>query len=184
MYKLIIEKNKRDLEKAVSFLKNELQKMRSGRATPVLVEDIIINCFGSSLPLKNLASISCPEPRQILIKPWSDAYLEPIEKALKQADLGGLPAREGNKIRINLPALTEEFRNNLVRKISRKAEESRQIMRKYRDEAWKEIQEMFRQKEISEDDKFKAKDELQDLIDDYSSKIEELVNKKKEEIMQ
>ena len=183
MYQPIIQKTRENFEKTFSFLKDELKKMRSGRATPALVEDLNVEVFRSKMPLKSLASISCPEPRQILIQPWSEEYLEPITKLLEKADLGAMPLQEGKNIRITLPALNEEFRKNLIKKVSQKAEEIRQVLRRHRDEAWKEIQEKFREGQISEDDKFRAKDELQDLIEEYNKKVEELVKTKEEEIM-
>jgi len=184
MYKQIIENLKTELDKVVDFFKREMRQIRSGIASPVLVEDIVVDCFGSKLPIKQLAGISCPEPRQILIQPWTNEYLGAIEKALMQADLGTSPTVDGRTIRINLPPLTGEFREKLIQQISQKAEESYQALRRWRDGAWKEIQEQFNQKAISEDDKFRAKDELQKVIDDYHKKIEELKEHKNKEILE
>ena len=177
-----IEKIKPELEKLVHFFRREMQGIRSGKASPSLIEDLIIDCLGSKLPLKQLASISCPEPRQILVQPWSREYLEGIEKALQRADLGTSPIVDGELIRINLPPVTGEFRQKLIVQVSEKGEEAFQTIRRWRDEAWKEIQEKFHKKEISEDDKFKGKDDLQELIDEYHKRIEELKAKKKKEI--
>jgi ribosome recycling factor len=177
-----IEKIKPELEKLVDFFRREMQGIRSGKASPSLIEDLIIDCLGSKLPLKQLASISCPEPRQILVQPWSREYLEGIEKALQRADLGTSPIVDGELIRINLPPVTGEFRQKLIVQVSEKGEEAFQTIRRWRDEAWKEIQEKFHKKEISEDDKFKGKDDLQELIDEYHKRIEELKAKKKKEI--
>ncbi|MEA3452971.1 MAG: ribosome recycling factor [Patescibacteria group bacterium] len=178
-----IEKIKPEFEKVINYFKSELQKVRSGKASANLVEDIVVDCFGSRLPLKQLATISCPEPRQLLIQPWSAEYLEGIDKALQQADLGTSPTNDGQVIRINLPPVTGEFREKLIAQISAKGEESYQSLRRWRDQAWKEIQDKLQKKEISEDDKFKGKDELQDLIEEYHKKIEDLKEKKKEEIL-
>jgi len=182
MYKESIEKIKPELEKVVEFFRREMQSIRSGKASPSLIEELIVDCFGSKLPLKQLASISCPEPRQLLVQPWSREYLEGIEKALQRADLGTSPIIDGEVIRINLPPVTGETREKLIIQVSQKGEEIFQTIRKWRDEAWKEMQEKFHQKEISEDDKFKGKDELQEVIDEYHKKIEELKEKKKKEI--
>lgn len=184
MYKQIIKKKKKELDKVVDFFKKEMQQVRSGSASPVLVEDIVVDCFGSKLPLKQLASISCPEPRQILIQPWTNEYVGAIEKALMQSDLGTSPIADGHSIRINLPPLTGEFRDKLIKQISQKAEESYQTLRRWRDETWKEVQDKFNQKLISEDDKFRAKDELQKVIDEYHKKIEELKERKEKEIQE
>ncbi len=182
MYKESIEKIKPELEKVVEFFRREMQSIRSGKASPSLIEDLVVDCFGSKLPLKQLASISCPEPRQLLVQPWSREYLEGIEKALQRADLGTSPIIDGEMIRINLPPVTGETREKLIIQVSQKGEEVFQTIRKWRDEAWKEIQEKFHQKEISEDDKFKSKDELQEMIDEYHEKIEELKERKRKEI--
>jgi ribosome recycling factor len=180
----IIENFKTELEKVLNFFLREVQKVRGARANPGLVEDIIVDCFGSKLPLKTLAAISCNPPRQIIIQPFSEDYLEPIEKALIQADLGTSPAREGQIIRLNLPSLSEEFREKLKKRINQIGEEARQTIRRQRDECWKEIQGKFRAGEISEDEKFRKKDRLQELVDEYNQKIEEVSQKKKEEIME
>jgi len=182
MYKQIIEGIKPELDKVEEFFHREMQKIRSGKASPSLVEDIMIDCFGSKMNLKQLAAISCPEPRQIIVQPWSKEYLEPIEKALAQADLGTSPIVDGQLIRISLPTLTTEFREKLLTRIGKITEEAHQTMRKWRDEAWKEIQEKTRAGEISEDDKFRGKDELQEVIDEYIKRIDETRQKKEIEI--
>jgi len=181
-YKEIIEKIRPELEKAIKFLEGELQKIRTGRASPALVENIMVDCFGQKLPLKQLAAISCPEPKQILIQPWDKSYIEGIEKALSQANLGASPVVDKDVIRLTLPSLTEEFRKDLLRVLSEKKEQAKQTVRRWREEVWREIQDQFKEGNIREDDKFKAKDELQELIDEYNKKIEELGEKKKREI--
>ena len=179
-----IEKIKPEMDKVVDFFKREMQKLRSGKASPSLIEDVLVDCLGSKLPLKQIATISCPEPRQLLVQPWAREYIEGIERALQQADLGTSPIVEGATIRITLPPMTSEFKEKLINQTSQKAEESYQTLRKWRDEAWKEIQDKFHKKEISEDEKFKGKDKLQDLIDEYHKKIEDIRDRKKEEIQQ
>jgi len=183
-YKQIIEKIKPELEKVLNFLEGELSKIRTGRASPSLVEDVAVECFGQKFPLKQLAAISCPEPRQLLIQPWDKSYLEPIEKALIKESLGVNPIVDKEVIRINFPPLTEEFKKNFLKIVAEKQERARQTIRKWREEAWSEIQERAREGEIREDDKFKAKEELQDLIDEYNKKIEQLAERKKKEIME
>ncbi len=182
MYKQSIEKMEPELEKVVDFFQNEMKKIRSGRANPNLVEDVLVDCFGSKMPLKQLAAISCPGPRQIIVQPWSKEYLESIEKALNRADLGVSPAVEGQLVRINLPSLTSEFRGKLLNQIGKITEEAHQTIRKWRDEAWKEIQEKTREGEISEDDKYRGKEELQKMVDEYIAKIDEARSRKESEI--
>jgi ribosome recycling factor len=180
----IIEKFKQEFEKVLDFFKKELQMIRTGKANPALVENILVDYYGSRIQLKQLAAISCPEPRQILIQPWDKSSIEAIEKALSQANLGTLPVIDKEVIRINLPPLTEEFRRNLATQVGRKKEEAREAIRKWRDEASKEIQEMFQNKEISEDEKFKKKEELQKLVDEYNKKLDEVEERKRKEILE
>lgn len=182
-YKEIIEKIKPELEKVINFLEGELTKIRTGRASPSLIENTIVECFGQKFPLKQLAAISSSGPKQIVVQPWDKSYIEPIEKALSKSSLGASPIVDKDLIRISLPPLSDEYRKNLLRVISEKQEEARKIIRRWRERVWSEIQDRFKNKEIREDDKFRAKDELQKLIDKYNEKIEEMVERKKKEIM-
>ncbi len=183
-YKDIITKIKPELEKVMNFLEGEVAKIRTSRATPSLVEDIIVECFGQRFPLKQLAAISIPEPKQILIQPWDKSYIESICSALTKTGIGANPIVDKDIIRIILPPLTEEYRKNLLRFLSEKKEQARQTVRRWRDEAWNEIQKKFREGSIREDDKFRAKNELQELIDEYNEKIEQIGDKKKKEILE
>ncbi|PIR02663.1 MAG: ribosome recycling factor [Candidatus Nealsonbacteria bacterium CG_4_9_14_0_2_um_filter_37_38] len=183
-YKEIIDRIKPELDKVINFLEREVAKIRSGRASASLVEDVPVECFGQKLPLKQWGVITLSGPRQILIQPWDKSYLESIEKAIRQFGGGLSPVVDKDVIRVNLPPLTEEFRKELLRVLSEKQEEARKTVRKWREEAWDEIQEKFKEGEIREDDKFRAKDELQDLVDDRSQKIAQIGEKKKKEIME
>lgn len=183
MYKEIINSIKPYLDKTVDFLKSELNKLRVGRASSVMVEDIKIECYGQKMPLKQLASISTPQPRLITIQPWDRSILENIEKEISKSSLGLAPIVDGGVIRINIPLLSEERRKELIKILNEKTEEARISVRHHREEAWKKIQELERAGEIREDDKFRGKDELQKVIDDYNNKIEEIEKKKEEEIM-
>lgn len=183
MYKEIINKTKPEMEKAVSFFEKELQNIRTGRASPALVESVQVECFGQHFPLKQLAAISTPGPREIIIQPWDVSYTEGIVKALEKTGSGANPVVDKNFIRINLPPLSEEFRKDLVRLVAENQEKTKKTIRKWRDDAWSEIQEKSREGKIREDDKFKGKDELQDLIDEYNEKIDQTSEKKKKEIM-
>jgi ribosome recycling factor len=182
MYREIIDKIKPECEKAIGFLDRELRKIRTGKASVALIEDISVECFGQRFPLRQLATISVPEPRQILIQPWDKSYIEGIFKALGGSNIGTIPVIEGNLIRINLPPLSEEFRENLIKLISEKQESTRKTIRHWREVAWDEIQEKFKEGKVREDDKFLAKEELQDLVDEYNEKIKEMIEKKKKEI--
>lgn len=181
-YKEIIEKIDPELEKVIQFFEGELQKLRTSRTSPTLIEDIQVNCFGSIFPLKQLGAISCPQSNQIVIQPWDKSYIEPIEKAIAQSGLGMSAVLDKNIIRLSLPLLTEEYRQSLVKNLNDKAEQTRQTIRHWRETAWNELQDSFKEKKITEDDKFRGKEELQKSIDKYGEKIKEMVEKKKQEI--
>lgn len=182
-YKQILNKTKPEFEKVMQFLVREVDKVRTGRASSSLVEDITVDCFGQKFPLKQLAAISTPEPKQIVIQPWDHSYIEPIEKGIANSSLGINPIVDKDVIRLTLPPMSEDYRKSLLRMLSEKQEEARKTIRYWREEAWKEIQAKSKIGEIREDDKFKAKDELQKMMDDFGKKIDELGEKKKKEIM-
>lgn len=183
-YKTIIENKTPEVEKAIEFFSSELKKIRTGKASPVLVEDLMVSYYGQMMPLKQTAAISCPEPRQIYIQPWDKSMINIISKAISESSLGVSPSVDQNGIRINLPNLTEEFRKNLTAQVGREKEGAREIIRKWRDEILKEIQNKFNDKEISEDDKFKAKDDIQEIVDKYNKKVDEISDNKTREIME
>jgi len=183
-YKQIIEKIKPEMDKVIAFLERELAKIRTGRASASLVEDIIVDCFGQKLPLKQLASISSPEPKQIVIQPWDKSYIEGIEKAISNSSLGIAPIVDKDTIRMTLPPLSEEYRKTLGRILSEKQEEARKTIRHWRGEVWEQVQNETKTGEIREDDKFKAKDELQKLVDEYNKKVEDIGERKKKEIFE
>ena len=172
------------MDKVVNFLDRELAKFRTGRASPSLVEDVVVECFGQKFPLKQLSTISIPETRQILIQPWDRSYIEGIVKALSETGIGANPVVDKETVRINLPPLSEDYRKSLLHLVSEKQEETRRTIRRWREEAWDEIQERFREGKIREDDKFRAKDELQELVDEYNEKIGKMGEKKEKEIME
>ncbi len=182
-YKEFIDKAKPEFEKTYKFLEGELAKIRTSRASPALVEDIEVDAFGSKFTMKQLGAISTPSTNQIAIQPWDVSYIEPIEKAIAKSGLGMSCAVDRNLIRLNLPMLTEEYRLSLGKILNEKAEQAKQTMRHQRDEVWNKIQAAEKAKEITEDDKFRGKDELQKLVDDYQEKIKSLVERKKAELV-
>lgn len=181
-YKDIIEKIKPEMDKAIGFLEREIAKIRANRAAPSLIEDIMVDCFGQKLPLKQMGTITPGGPRQLIIQPWDASYLEAIEKALSQSNLGASVSKEGEVIRVSLPPLSEEFRESLLKVLSEKMEQGRRTVRRWREQAWKEVQEKQRTGEIREDDKYRAKDDLQKLVDEHNKKIDEMGETKKKEI--
>lgn len=181
-YKEIIKKLQPEFDKAMQYLERELAKIHTGRASASIVEDLVVDCFEQKFPLKQLAMISIPEPRQIVIQPWDKSYFEPIQKAIEASQLGLSAAAEGAVLRVVMPDLTSEYRSGLVKVIAKLQEDSRQAMRRSRDDAWSQIQRLEREGEIREDDKFRAKDDLQKLVDDYGKKIDEAGERKKKEV--
>ncbi len=182
MHKEIIQKIKPELDKVLSFFEKEALKVRTGRASPSLVEDIQVECFGSIYPLKQLAAISIPEPRQILIQPWDKSYVESIEKALSKSGVGSSPIVDKDVIRIVLPSLSDEYRKDLLRLLAAKHEECRKTLRHWREMAWDEIQEKTKEGKIREDDKFRAKEELQKMIEDYQSRLDKVQENKQKDV--
>jgi len=182
MYRQLIDNLKPELEKTLDFLKQEFLKIKTGRATPSMVEDIEVDIYGQKIPIKQLGNINIPQPRMITIHPWDNNSIPVIEKAIR-GKIGLNPIVDGEIIRINIPALSEEQRKEYVKIINDKNEEARISVRLHREDLWKKIQEMERAGEIREDDKFRAKEELQKLIDDYNKKIEEMKNSKEKDIM-
>jgi ribosome recycling factor len=183
-YQTIIQNQNAQIEKIIEYFSQELKTIRTGKANPALVEDLQVSYYGQMMPIKQTAAISCPEPRQIYIQPWDKSMINVISKAISESELGVSPSVDQNGIRINLPALTEEFRKNLAIQVGREKETVREEIRKWRDELLKEIQNKFNEKEISEDDKFKAKDDIQEVVDKYNKKIDELAERKTKEIME
>ncbi len=181
--KEFIDKVKPEFEKSFSFLGKEIDKIRTSRATPSMVEDLQVKAFDSTFTLNQLASISCPEPNQIVIQPWDTSYIEPIQAAVSNSGLGMSASVDKNLIRLSLPMLTEEYRKSLVKVLNVKAEEGRQTLRHWREDAWNKIQKAEKEGLLSEDDKFKGKDELQKLIDEYQKKIKELIERKERDLM-
>jgi len=182
-YKDFTDKAKPEFEKAFKFLEQEISKIRTSRASPALVEDIEVNCFGSKFALKQLSAISTPQTNQIVIQPWDSSYLEPIQTAISQSGLGMSSVVDKNVIRLSLPLLTDEYRQALTKTLNEKSEQTRQVMRRLREDAWNKIQDAVKAKQMPEDDKFRGKDELQKQIDEYNEKIKSLVEKKKAEIV-
>jgi ribosome recycling factor len=178
----IIDKIRPELNKVINFLERELAKIRIGRSSISLIEDLEVECFGQKFPLKQLGAISSPEPQQILVQPWDISYIEPIINAISQSGLQINPIVDKDLIRISFPPLSEEYRKDLVRILSEKMEDSRKTVRHWRQIAWEEIQEGFKEGEISEDDKYRGKDKLQELIDEYNDKIKGSIEKKKKEL--
>lgn len=182
MYKELIEDLKPELGKTLEFLRGEFLKIKTSRATPAMVEDIVVEAYDQKLPIKQLGNINIPQPRLITIQPWDVSILSEVEKAIRSQS-GLSPVVDGELIRINIPSLSEDQRKEYVKIINEKTEEARISIRLHREKIWREIQEAEKKGELPEDDKFKAKDELQEVVDDYNKKIEDLRKNKESDIM-
>lgn len=183
MVRELIEEKKESFTHVMIHFENESAKIRTGRAHPGLVENVMVDYYGTRTPMRQLANISIPEARQILISPWDKGSLALIEAAIRESDLGLNPGNDGVALRITLPALTEETRRNLVKSLNQRAEEARIAVRNVREEIWKDIQDFEKAGDISEDDKFSGKEDLQKVVDEYNQKLETIRKKKEEEIM-
>lgn len=171
------------LEKVVGRLKNEIASLRTGRATPALVEDLEVDYYGSKTPLKAIASISNPEGRQLFIQPWDKNVIQAIEKAIQSSNLGLNPITDREAIRLSIPPLTEERRKELIKILGRYLENVRIQVRREREEVLREIDRKEKAKEISENEKFRQKNEVQKIVDEVNKKIEEIGVAKEKEIM-
>lgn len=183
MYKDIIALHQEEMDDAVGRLEKESKKLRTGRANPGLVDGLNVDCYGVETPIKQLANISTPEARQLLVQPWDRSNLANIEKAIKIADVGANLSNDGIAVRLTFPPMTEENRKDLVKVLNQKAEEARVGIRAVREDIWKEIQGAEKSGELTEDEKFVGKDALQEVVDIYNKKIEDVRKKKEEEIM-
>jgi ribosome recycling factor len=182
MYQSIISQKGKDFQLAVDYFFDDCGKIRTGRANPAIVENLMVDYYGAKTPLKQMASINAPEPRLITIQPWDRDSLVNVEAAIRESDLGLNPANDGQLIRLNIPQLNEERRKELVKMLNQKAEAARIAIRNIREEIWEVIQEKTKSGEISEDDKFRGKDKLQETVDIYNKKVEEIREKKEKEI--
>lgn len=183
MFEEILKKAKPKMDKMCEALSEEFQTLHTGKASSALVEGILIDYYGSKLPLKQVAQITAFQANQIIIIPFDKNALSDIEVSIRNSDLNLNPIRESNQIRLVLPLLSEERRKELAKAIHGKAEQSRIAIRNIRRETWDEIQKLQKSGDITEDDKYKAQDELKKMIEDHNQKIEKLVEKKEADIM-
>ncbi len=172
------------MEKAVDVFRNELRGLRTGRATPALVDSIRVEAYGSSTPLKQLAQISTPDPQQILIRPYDQSILKDIEKVIRSSDLGMSPSNDGKMIRLQVPPMSGEQRQKMVARIKKSAEEAKVACRNIRRDGNKHFDVAEKNKEMTEDERDQGKEEVQSLLKKYEEKIGEMADKKSKEIME
>jgi len=168
---------------AVEHFSLEAAKLQTGRANPSIVEGVLVECYGSKMPLSQMASITVPEPRLIVIQPWDQGLVAAVANAIRNSDLGLNPADDGHVIRLALPQPTEERRKELAKTLNMRAEDARVSIRTIREDVWKEIQELEKEGLIGEDDKFRGKEDLQKEVDRWNAELEVLRKKKEEEIL-
>jgi ribosome recycling factor len=169
---------------AVKALEDDLAAIRTGRASPALAEKIMVEYYGNPTPLIQLATISAPEPRLLTIRPFDLASIKDIERAIQASDLGLTPSNDGKIIRLNIPPLTEERRQDLVRIVRNRAEEARVSVRNVRRDIHNDLREFEREKLISEDGLARAEEDLQKLTDNYIEKINETGERKESEVLE
>lgn len=170
------------MQKALEAVTREFASVRTGRATPALVEGVRVDYYGTPTPLKQLAGITTPDPKLLLIQPWDANAAQEIERALLKADLGLTPVVDGKVIRVPIPALSTERREELTKVAHRLAEEGRVSIRTIRHAAKEGIEKLFKDKAIAEDDKFRNLDALQKLTDRYHAKVDEMLATKESEL--
>jgi ribosome recycling factor len=184
----VIKEATQDAEKrmrsAIQSLEEDLAGIRTGRATPALVEKLSVEYYGSPVPLMQMASISVPEPRQLLIKPFDPSTIKDIEKAIQASELGITPMNDGKVIRLNLPPLTEERRRDLTKFVNARLEEARIAVRNVRRDSNKDLKEFEEEKLISEDELKRGEEDIQKMTDKIIEEIGEIGKKKDQEIME
>lgn len=172
------------MEKALEAMRREFSGVRTGKASPALLDVVRVDAYGSKMPLNQVASVSAPEPRLLVVQPWDKGLVPAVEKAIRNAELGLNPATDGGVIRVPIPALNEERRKEMVRMLHKLAEEGRVAVRHARQEANKQLKQQQTDGELSEDDARRQMDEVQKLTDEYIGKIDHLLKAKEEEVME
>ncbi len=172
------------MQKSIDSFKRELNSIRTGRASPALVESLMVDYYGVPTALNQMASVSVPEAQVLMIQPWDKQVLKEVEKSILKSDLGLVPNNDGNVIRINIPTLTEERRRELVRLVGRKAEEGNVALRNIRRDSLERFRKMERAKELSKDEVRRAQDQLQELTNAYIARMDALQQEKEAEVME
>ncbi len=181
--KQIVTTHENSMAKTVDFLRNELKAVRTGRASPGLVENLSVEYYGSPTPLKSLATIAVPEPASIVIKPFDAGCLKDIEKAIKNSDLSLAPMMEGKMIRLNIPPLSEERRKQIVQQVKQLGEKTKVSVRNIRRDANKQMDDEQKNKVITEDDCKKGRSSIDDITKKNIDQVDDIIKNKSEEIM-
>lgn len=172
------------MQKTVKVYRDELKSIRAGRANPALLDRIVVDYYGSPTPLKQIANVSAPEPRSLLIQPWDATAIAEIEKAILKSDLGLNPSNDGKIIRLSIPQLTEERRKDIIKILKKVTENSKVAIRNERRTANDDLKKMEKSGDLTEDDLKKAEEQVQKLTNKYIEEIDKIREKKEEEIME
>jgi ribosome recycling factor len=181
---LSVNEARNHMEKAVEAMRREFTSVRTGKATPALLDTVRVDAYGSKMPINQVGTVSAPEPRLLIIQPWDKGLLKAIETGITQADLGLNPSNDGNIIRVPIPQLTEERRKDMVKLLHKLAEEGRVAIRHARQEANKDLKKQQGDHTISEDDAHRQMEQVQKLTDEYIAKIDQLLKGKEQEVME
>jgi ribosome recycling factor len=179
-----LTETRENMKDTLEALKREFNRIRTGRASTALVEGIKVSAYSTQMPLEQVASISVPESRLIVIQPWDQSIIGEIEKSILKSELGLTPMNDGKVIRISIPPLTEERRKELAKLARKMAEESKISIRNHRRDANEMFKELKKEKEISEDDLYRYQDEVQQITDEFIKKIDETTAEKEKEIVE
>ena len=184
MIKGIVSSNEERINKSIEAMKREFASLRAGRATPSLLDKVMVDYYGTPTPVNQVAKVTVPEARMIVIQPWEKSVLHDIEKAIMKSDLGLSPNSDGTAIRLAIPQLTQERRQELVKTLNKKAEEAKVAIRNIRRDANDAIKKLEKAKEITEDESKKAQESCQKTVDKYIKSVDELRGIKEKEIME
>ena len=180
----ILKDSEERMQKASDVFSNELKGLRTGRASPAMLDSLRIDYYGSSTPIKQIASVTCPDAASIVIKPYQAADLKDIEKAIRSSDLGLAPNNDGKVIRLSVPAMSGDQRKKLVAQMGKSAEAAKVSCRNIRRDGNKHFEDAEKAKAMTEDDRDKGKEKMQDLLKGYESKIDGLSSNKEKEVME
>lgn len=179
----VFTKTKDKMEKCLDALNRDYKAVRAGRANPAILDRVTVDYYGTPTPINQMAAISVPEPRMLMIQPWDASTLKDIEKAINTAEIGINPSNDGKVIRLAFPALTEERRKELVKDISKRGEEAKVAVRNVRRDAMDDIKKLKKDNEITEDEQKDGEKKLQDITDDFVKQADSITKKKEEEIL-
>lgn len=179
----ILKNTQPHMDKVIVELQGEIAKYHTGKAEAALVEDIIVASYGAKMPLKQLATIATPESNQIVITPWDKGNLTQIEAAIREQNAQMNPSNDGAQIRITLPPMSGERRQELIKAVHKKGEEARVALRQIREDAWQEVKTAEKQKQLTEDDRYLGEDKLNKMISEYNGRVSEMVEGKEREIL-